>query len=160
MNLIIFLLIVFFVIMMGVSIMNRFMNSPTVYPYSGVHEGMTDGTPTTTTTTTDASGGSSDADYQEYSPNDALILAKQNAGNISYLKSRVDGLDQTSEKMSRYVFDISNNLVALNDQVNTIIEQQAQYAQSVATPVPPTDLSMPPTTDSATTDSATTGGVG
>lgn len=105
-------------------------------------------------TNQDASGG--DTAYQAYAPNDALILSQQNAGNIQFLKSRVDNLDAANAKFNQYVFDMSNNLTTLNDQVNTIIEQQAQYAQSVAPePVPTSsmDLSMPSTSDSTPTGS-------
>lgn len=114
-------------------------------------EGMTDAA-----ATTDPSGdtGASSSDtYQEYSPNNALILSQKNAGNIQFLKTRVDNLDTTNAKFTQYIFDISNNLTTLNDQVNTIIEQQAQYAQAVAPNPAPTasmDLSMPADTTTTT----------
>jgi hypothetical protein len=72
--------------------------------------------------------------YQEYNtndpnnPNSALILAQQNAGNIEYLKQRVNDL----MGMKQQVTDISLNVVALNDQVAGLVQQQATYAQSIA----------------------------
>lgn len=144
MNLIIALLILFFAILIVAS---QVRTTPIPMPF---REGMTD---------TDASGNSNtdatNTEYQTYAPNDALILAKQNAGNIEYLKGRVANLDSSSSKVAQYIFDISNNLTTLNDQVNTIVEQQAQYAQSVVSePAPAMDLSMPSDTSNGTTESS------
>ena len=72
--------------------------------------------------------------YQEYNtndpnnPNSALILSQQNAGNIEYLKQRVNDL----MGLNQQVTDISLNVVALNDQVTGLVQQQATYAQSIA----------------------------
>lgn len=74
--------------------------------------------------------------YQPYNtnnPNNALILAQQNAGNISYLKERLDsiqGLDQE-------VQDISGNVVALQSQVAGLVQQQQQYATQMTGGSPP-----------------------
>jgi hypothetical protein len=67
--------------------------------------------------------------YQPYdtnNPNNALILAQQNAGNIQVLKQQVDkvlGLDKE-------VQDISGNVVTLTSQVTKLIESQEQYAKN------------------------------
>lgn len=147
MNAIIALLIAFFAILFLIKIQEYMTARPVPEPYI---EGMTDAT-----TTTDPSGASPASDtYQDYSPNNALILSQKNAGNIQFLKTRVDNLDTTNAKFTQYIFDISNNLTTLNDQVNTIIEQQAQYAQAVAPDPVPTasmDLSMPADTTATTT---------
>jgi hypothetical protein len=72
--------------------------------------------------------------YQEYNtndpnnPNSALILSQQNAGNIEYLKQRVNDLIGLKQQVT----DISLNVVALNDQVAGLVQQQATYAQSIA----------------------------
>jgi hypothetical protein len=60
--------------------------------------------------------------YQEYDtndPNNVLILAQKNAGNIEVLKSQIDkytGLDSE-------VQDISLNVVNLTKQVNDLAQQ-------------------------------------
>lgn len=150
MNLIISLLIAFFAMIFLVKLQEWMTTRATPSPYL---EGMTD--------TSGATSADTTTTYQDYSPNNALILSQQNAGNIQFLKTRVDNLDAANAKFNQYVFDMSNNLTSLNDQVNTIIEQQAQYAQAVA-PEPVStssmDLSMPDGSSSstgATTDTGT-----
>jgi hypothetical protein len=64
--------------------------------------------------------------YQNYDKN-ALILSEKNAGNIDYLKDQIDNLNSIKQT----VFDLSNNYFQLNDQVQGIAQQQAQYAQSL-----------------------------
>jgi hypothetical protein len=68
--------------------------------------------------------------YQPYdtnNPANALILAQQNAGNISFLKQQVDGL----LGLNKEVKDISGNLVTLQDQVTQMVEQQKEYANQM-----------------------------
>ena len=64
--------------------------------------------------------------YQSY-PEDPLILSKQNAANIDFLKGRVDELAD----MKKQVYDISLNVSTLNDQVNVLFQQQQTYAQNI-----------------------------
>jgi len=78
----------------------------------------------------------SNQQYQPYDTNNqsnALILAQQNAGNISVLKQQVDGL----VGLTKEVHDISGNLVTLQDQVNQLVEQQQQYATQLTGGSPP-----------------------
>jgi hypothetical protein len=68
--------------------------------------------------------------YQPYdtnNPANALILAQQNAGNISFLKQQVDSL----LGLNKQVKDISGNLVTLQDQVDQMVEQQKEYANQM-----------------------------
>jgi len=67
--------------------------------------------------------------YQPYDVNssNALILSQQNAGNIEVLKSQIDKLNTYSQTVT----DLSKNYSALNDQVQTLVQQQADYAQSL-----------------------------
>lgn len=131
---------------------------PSNWTMINVKEGMEDGT----TTTTDQSnlGASSEesqdnSTYQSYSPNDAVILSQKNSGNIEYLKHRIDDIDTTNKQMLQYIFDISNNLTELNQQMDTITEQQATYAQqnidatAVTSDTANMDLSMPSSVDTA-----------
>ena len=65
--------------------------------------------------------------YQPYdtnNPANALILAQQNAGNIEYIKQRLDSM----QGLSQEVQDISGNVVALQTQVNGLVTAQQQYA--------------------------------
>jgi hypothetical protein len=74
--------------------------------------------------------------YQPYdtnNPNNALILAQQNAGNISYLKEKIDSL----QGLSQEVQDISGNVVALQTQVNGLVQAQQEYANQMTGGTPP-----------------------
>lgn len=75
--------------------------------------------------------------YSDYNENDPLILAKKNAGNIEVLKQRVDDLD----KLTPVVYDLSNNVANLNDQMIALTQSQIDTVNSMSTP----------TTDSTTT---------
>uniref|UniRef100_A0A6C0HWH9 Uncharacterized protein n=1 Tax=viral metagenome TaxID=1070528 RepID=A0A6C0HWH9_9ZZZZ len=114
------LLIIFFIILISYQLILAIWGN-------NVLEGLENATTTTTTTPPVQT-------YQEYNtndpnnPNSALILAQQNAGNIEYLKQRVNDL----MGMKQQVTDISLNVVALNDQVAGLVQQQATYAQSIA----------------------------
>ena len=66
------------------------------------------------------------ASYQNYG-NDPLILGKQNAGNIEYLKGQVTSLQGIDKKVD----DISKNVDTLNTQVLALVQQQAQAAQQL-----------------------------
>jgi hypothetical protein len=69
---------------------------------------------------------SSDQQYQSY-PEDPLILSKQNAANIDFLKGRVDEVMGLKQEVT----DISLNLASIQLQVNTILEQQQEYSKSI-----------------------------
>jgi hypothetical protein len=74
--------------------------------------------------------------YQPYNtndPNNALILAQQNAGNIQVLKQQLDEL----MKMKQQVQDISGNVDALQKQVSGMVGAQQQYAQDMTPSSPP-----------------------
>jgi len=72
--------------------------------------------------------------YDITNPNNALILAQQNAGNISYLKERLDNLTN----LSTQVTDLSANVVILNDQVLKLVQQQSELTQKYVGTQPPT----------------------
>lgn len=65
--------------------------------------------------------------YQDYNGNDPLILSKQNAGNISYLKERLDKL----EPLIPIVADLSTNMVNLNDQMVALTQSQSSTLQQM-----------------------------
>jgi len=66
-------------------------------------------------------------------PNNALILAQQNAGNIEVLKGQVDQLSADQKKTNGLQLQID----AIQIQVNDLVNQQAQYAQELAGDTPP-----------------------
>jgi hypothetical protein len=68
--------------------------------------------------------------YQQYdtnNPSNALILAQQNAGNIEYIKQRMD----TVQGMSQQFQDLSGNVASLQEQVNGLVSAQQQYASQL-----------------------------
>lgn len=75
--------------------------------------------------------------YQPYDtkdPNNVLILAQQNAGNIQVLKQQMDDLYEIKQQ----VRDLSNNLITLQGQVNDLISAQQDYATQMVGNTPPT----------------------
>ena len=62
--------------------------------------------------------------YDMNNPNNAMILAQQNAGNIEYLKQQLNSLMGLQSEVT----DISSNVVALNDQVSALVQQQQGLA--------------------------------
>lgn len=69
--------------------------------------------------------------YQQYdtnNPSNALILAQQNAGNIEYIKQRMDEV----QGMSQQFQDLSGNVASLQEQVNGLVSAQQQYASQIS----------------------------
>ena len=65
--------------------------------------------------------------YQNYNtsdPNNVMILAQQNAGNIEFLKEQISQFTGLKEEVA----DIKHNVALLNDQLNEIGQQQATAA--------------------------------
>jgi hypothetical protein len=74
--------------------------------------------------------------YKEYDtsdPNNVMILAQQNAGNIEVLRRSLDDLTG----LKREVEDISGNVVTLTTQVNDLLQAQQDYISQVTPPEPP-----------------------
>jgi hypothetical protein len=65
--------------------------------------------------------------YDTNNPNNALILAQQNAGNISYLKERLDNLTNVNQEIQ----DLSGNVQSLQTQVNGLVQAQQDYANQM-----------------------------
>ena len=88
--------------------------------------------------------------YQPYdlnNPNNTLILAQQNAGNIQVLKKQMDGVLH----LNREVQDLSGNLATLTTEVSNMIEQQEQYVQTNLPSTPPQITGADTTTSTTTT---------
>jgi hypothetical protein len=74
--------------------------------------------------------------YQQYdtnNPQNAMILAQQNAGNIQVLKQQMDGITG----LNKQVQDISGNVVTLQGQVAQLMAAQKQYANTITQTPPP-----------------------
>jgi hypothetical protein len=85
--------------------------------------------------------------YDLNNPNNTLILAQQNAGNIQVLKKQMDGVLH----LNREVQDLSGNLNSLSTQVTNMIEEQQQYVQTNLPSTPPQITGADTTTSTTTT---------
>ena len=69
-------------------------------------------------------------EYQPYNkddPNNVLILAQQNAGNIEVLNGRVTKLDGIKERVDT----MQQNIDSMQTQIDALVQQQADYAKDV-----------------------------
>jgi len=69
-------------------------------------------------------------EYQNYdsnNPDNALVLAQQNAGNISVLKGQMDEM----LGINKQVQDLSGNVDNLQQQVTDLVEAQKDYANQM-----------------------------
>ena len=71
--------------------------------------------------------------YNVSEPNNSLILAQQNAGNIEVLKGRVDKLDGLNDK----VVTMQQSIDLMQTQIDGLVQQQSDYAQEIAGSTPP-----------------------
>ena len=62
--------------------------------------------------------------YKDYDPNNVVILEQQNAGNIAYLKQRMDEVQGVYQQVQ----EVNGKVVALQDQVNGLMQSQQDYA--------------------------------
>jgi len=75
-------------------------------------------------------------DYKPYNlndPNNSLILAQQNAGNIEVLRGRIDNLDGVKKRVD----DMQQSIDSMQTQIDGLVQQQADYAQEIAGSTPP-----------------------
>jgi hypothetical protein len=88
-------------------------------------------------TTNNTNTNTNTQQYKPYNlgdPNNALILAQQNAGNIEVLKGRIDAQDGLKEKVD----NIQQNINSIQTQMDGLVQQQADFAQQIAGSTPPT----------------------
>ena len=71
--------------------------------------------------------------YDEKNPNNALILAQKNAGNIASLKEEIDSLSGVKTTVD----ELKQSMELLNTQVQDLVKQQADFAQQIAGNKPP-----------------------
>ena len=70
-------------------------------------------------------------EYKPYNPNDpnnTLILAQQNAGNIEFIKGRIDDLDGVKTRVDT----MQKNINSMQIQIDALVQQQANYANDLA----------------------------
>lgn len=94
-------------------------------------EGMANEGEQTQTHTEGEGEGEEGNKYQPYnlaSPNNALILAQQNAGNIEFLRGRVASV----EKLDGRVSTMEQVVSAMQTQMEGLVQQQANAAQQLA----------------------------
>jgi hypothetical protein len=65
--------------------------------------------------------------YDTNNPDNALILAQQNAGNIIVLKGQMDEM----LGINKQVQDLSGNVVNLQQQVSDLVQAQKDYANQM-----------------------------
>ncbi len=76
-----------------------------------------------------------DDDFKKYDtndPNNALILAQQNAGNIMSLEQKIE----TQQAFVQRLDDLENTVENQQTQLDGLVEQQAQYAQDISASEP------------------------
>ena len=79
--------------------------------------------------------------YDTNNPKNALILAQQNAGNISALHQKVDKLDGTEDTID----NMKQNMSTMQAQINSLTKQQSDYAKSsLGGGAPPPATEKPP----------------
>jgi hypothetical protein len=126
--LLIYILICIFVLLLGQQIILAFSNDNSIKGYGYTNKGyIIEGMDNNTSTTNE---------YKPYNvndPNNALILAQQNAGNIEVLKGRVDNLDGIKTRVD----DMQQNINSMQTQLDGLVQQQADYAQQLAGNTPP-----------------------
>lgn len=90
-------------------------------------------------TTSSVIEGMNTPNYIQYNKNvseNAFLLAQQNAGNIEYLKGRIED-SQGGPDINKQVQDLSGNVQSLQEQVNGLVTAQQQYATQMTGGVAP-----------------------
>ena len=117
-----------------------------------VNTSIVEGLENNSTTTSEPNSSVDDmASYQPYNvnnPNNALILAQQNAGNIQVLKGEIIEFKGINSRVD----EMRNNMNVMQQQIEDITNQQADYAQQLVGDTPP-DI---PGTDEVTANDVAT----
>ena len=84
-----------------------------------------------------------DITYKDYA-RDPLILGEQNAGNITYLKQRLDDISTDSSDIDK----MQTTIDALQQQVNDLGTQISELGSNMISSTPPdtSDITQPETT--------------
>jgi len=95
---------------------------------------MIEGMDTETNTTNTSSSSTMYQPYNLNDPNNALILSQQNAGNIDFLKTRIDDL----QNIKKDVDDLKLNVSSMQTQIDALVQQQADFGQELVGTETPT----------------------
>ena len=136
--LLIYILIFVFIFLMGYQVYLAYSNFG-----NKLIEGLENEDTTTTTST---------QEYKPYNlndPNNSLILAQQNAGNIEVLKGRIDSFDGVKQKVD----NMQQSIDSMQIQIDSLVQQQADYAQEIAGSTPPEVTGTDELTSEDVTDS-------
>jgi Flp pilus assembly protein TadG len=123
------IIILFFILLLGFQIYSMMQSTK-----EGL-ENESDSMSTTVANPEPVATTNSSLTYQPYNsndPNSALILSQQNAGNIEYLKGRVNDLEKSNTKIN----EISQNMGSMQTQIDVLVKQQADYVNAISTPAP------------------------
>jgi len=124
-------LIFFFLLLISYQIISSYFQSPII-------EGMLDVVPTISPQFIPTSSPTNEMlpnltinqvyrQYDKKIADNTFLMAQQNAGNIEYLKQRIDAVQGLYEEVQ----DISGNVAALQDQMNGLLIAQQQYASQL-----------------------------
>lgn len=72
--------------------------------------------------------------YKDY-PEDALVLSKQNAGNIEFLKERVDKLITIGPRVDK----LEKTMDTLEKQMNEMAIESKKMGEELSNPIVPTE---------------------
>ena len=98
-------------------------------------------------------GLENESDYKSYdtnNPANALILSQQNAGNIEYIKQRLDAV----QGINQQVQDLSGNVSNLQVQLEQLIEANQQYTTQMIGSTPPQITGTGTESESETVDTS------
>jgi peptidoglycan hydrolase CwlO-like protein len=79
--------------------------------------------------------------YDTNNPNNAMILAQKNAGNISALHSQINNMKKTAKNsqtgpngknINEEIKDLSNNITSLQTQVHQLVVSQQHAANNIS----------------------------
>jgi TolA-binding protein len=137
------ILIVLFVSLILYQIYLEMFKQPLIEGLENEDASTTEPTPTASTTpTTTEPVPTTFQPYNLSNPNNSLILAQQNAGNIQVLKGRIDDLDGVKNQVNA----MQQSLNSMQIQMDQLVQQQADYAQELAGSSPPTITGTEPET--------------
>jgi len=119
------ILIGFFICLIGYQIIITTFYKSFENKDSDLYEGLENNT------TDSASGTASETgEYKPYNtndPNNSLILAQQNAGNIEVINGRMNKLDGVKERVDT----LQQSIDSMQTQIDGLVQQQADYAKDV-----------------------------
>lgn len=128
------LLIIFFIFLITYQVILAYFKSSIIKAKLPLIEGMMDVVPTISPTAAPTNqmlpNLTINQVYRQYDKeiaNNTFMLAQQNAGNIEYLKQRIDGV----QGMYQQVQDLSGNVQSLQTQVTGLVQAQQDYANQM-----------------------------